>query len=305
MDPKGFFAPFGPTTAEQRHPGFRVSYEGHNCQWNGPSWPYATAQTLTALANVLNNYEQDTIDKADYFGTLKIYAKSHAFRQIPPGAPPSKVIICEEKPWIDENLNPFTGDWLARTRMEVQGHNHKFKERGKAYNHSTFCDLIITGLVGLRPRADDVVEVNPLLPAKTWDYFCLDNVLYRGRILTIVWDKDGSRYGKGKGLRVLADGREIASATALQRVERELSPGTLKAPTIHPAPYKTWKGYRMENRLVRLHPHLPGPIGETGVGGQERDFLSAHNYKKFDASRRPLIPSGLLGPVTLTPMKED
>jgi hypothetical protein len=26
MDPKGFYAPFGPTTAEQRHPGFKVNY---------------------------------------------------------------------------------------------------------------------------------------------------------------------------------------------------------------------------------------------------------------------------------------
>jgi hypothetical protein len=26
-------------------------------------------------------------------------------------------------------------------------------ERGKDHNHSTFCDLIISGLVGIRPRA--------------------------------------------------------------------------------------------------------------------------------------------------------
>ncbi|MCX6226909.1 MAG: hypothetical protein NTV01_19535, partial [Bacteroidia bacterium] len=61
MDRKGFYAPFGPTTAEQSDPGFRVSYEGHECQWNGPSWPFATSQTLTALANVLNDYPQDVI----------------------------------------------------------------------------------------------------------------------------------------------------------------------------------------------------------------------------------------------------
>ena len=73
MDPKGFYAPFGPTTAEQRHPKFTISYQGHECQWNGPSWPYATTVTLTAMANVLNNYEQDAIGKADHFKTLKIY----------------------------------------------------------------------------------------------------------------------------------------------------------------------------------------------------------------------------------------
>ena len=36
------------------------------------------------------------------------------------------------------------------------------------------------------PRADDVIEVNPLLPRDTWDYFCLDNVKYHSRLMTIV-----------------------------------------------------------------------------------------------------------------------
>ena len=37
-----------------------------------------------------------------------------------------------------------------------------------------------------------------------------DDVLYHGRILTIIWDKTGDKYGKGKGLFVFADGKEIA-----------------------------------------------------------------------------------------------
>jgi hypothetical protein len=28
MDAQGFYAPFGPTTAEQRHPEYRIAYEG-------------------------------------------------------------------------------------------------------------------------------------------------------------------------------------------------------------------------------------------------------------------------------------
>lgn len=44
---------------------------------------------------------------------------------------------------------------------------------------------MITGLIGLRPRMDNTVEVNPLIPEGKWDYFCLDNVLYHGRNLTI------------------------------------------------------------------------------------------------------------------------
>jgi len=222
MDKEGFYAPFGPTTTEQRHPGFKISYEGHGCQWNGPSWPLSTSVTLTALANVLNNYQQDAIDKNGYFETLKIYTTSHR-RKLDDG----RVVA-----WIDENINPFTGDWIARTRCEE--HNAELKqrgeedrilrERGKDYNHSSYCDLIITGLVGLRPRADDVVEVNPLVPDGKWDWFCLDNVPYHGRVLTILWDKTGEKYARGKGLQVLADGKQIARRDTLGRLTGRLVP---------------------------------------------------------------------------------
>ena len=233
MDPKGFYAPFGPTTAEQRHPGFAVAYRGHECQWNGPSWPYATAVTLTALANLLNHYSQDVIDKTDYWKTFQCYLRSHRFRQIPPGAQLSATgstalnegVFRNERretrqPWIDENLNPFNGDWIARTLLQ-QRHQPP-DERGKDYNHSTFCDLVITGLAGLRPRADDLIEVNPLVPEGTWDYFCLDQVRYHGRRITILYDKTGARYGRGQGLQVLVDGQRVARSDALQRVTGSL-----------------------------------------------------------------------------------
>jgi len=213
MDPKGFYAPFGPTTAEQRHVKFSISYKGHECQWNGPSWPFATTQTLTALANLLNNYKQDAISKADYFETLKIYTQSHRLKR-----ENGRVV-----PWIDENLNPYTGDWISRTRLKswrngTWNAGKGGKERGKDYNHSSYCDLIISGLVGLRPRSDDIVEVNPLIGADTWEWFCLDNVLYHGQIITIIWDKTGKKYGKGKGLRVFANGKEIAQSETIGRV---------------------------------------------------------------------------------------
>jgi len=223
MDAKGFYAPFGLTTAEQRHPKFSISYKGHECQWNGPSWPYATTQTLVALANSLNNYDQNPISKADYFKVLKTYTKSHRLkREDGHGVP-----------WIDENLNPYTGDWIARSRLRVWkagtwDARKGGKERGKDYNHSAYCDLIITGLVGLRPCADDAVEINPLLPANTWDWFCLDNVLYHGRFISVLWDKTGGKYNRGKGLRVYANGEEIAGSSALCRVTGQLPPAHFK-----------------------------------------------------------------------------
>ena len=219
MDKEGFYAPFGPTTAEQRHPEFKVSYEGHECQWNGPSWPFATSQTLTALANVLNDYPQEVITKEDFFETLKIYTKSHRFRQIPPEG--TGDTIMNNDMWIDENLNPYTGDWLSRTRMEIQNHNHMFNERGIYYNHSTYNDLIITALAGLRPAIENKLEVNPLIP-DGWDWFCLDDVLYKGKKITILWDRTGIKYNRGKGLSIFVDGKLMARSSKVQKLELQL-----------------------------------------------------------------------------------
>ena len=200
-DPQGFKGAFGPTVAERRHRNFKINATG--CEWCGASWPFATAQTLTALANLLNNYHQTVVGKSDYFDLLNTYARSHQ-RTLKDGTIAS---------WIDESLHPDTGIWIPTADDPP---------RGKDYNHSTFCDLVISGLVGLRPRADNVVEVNPLVPAGTWDYFCLDQVAYHGRKLTILYDKTGGRYGRGSGLQVLADGRRIARSPVLRRLSASL-----------------------------------------------------------------------------------
>ncbi|MFB3829890.1 MAG: trehalase family glycosidase [Bryobacteraceae bacterium] len=203
MDPRGFYAPYGPTTAEQRHPSFRIAETGDDCQWNGPSWPFSTTVTLKALANVLNGYRQTFITAGDYFRTFLIYTRSHSLRL----ADGSRI------PWIDENLNPFTGEWQARAMKIRKG---TFNGRGDHYNHSGYGDLVITGVAGLRPRADNIIEVNPL--AGKWEWFCLDGVPYHGRSVTVLWDRTGRKFGRGAGLRVLVDGREIARARNLERI---------------------------------------------------------------------------------------
>ena len=197
-DPQGFLAPYGPTVAERRHPNFKINHAG--CQWCGASWPFSTAQTLTALANLLNNYRQNVLGKKDYFDTLKTYTRSHRLKL------KDGMVV----PWIDESLNPDTGVWIRNG------------DRGENYNHSTYCDLVISGLVGLRPRADDLIEVNPLVPEGTWDYFCLDRVLYHERIITILYDQTGEHYGKDKGLQILANGRRVVHSDLLQRVTGRL-----------------------------------------------------------------------------------
>ncbi|WNH11474.1 MGH1-like glycoside hydrolase domain-containing protein [Thalassobellus suaedae] len=193
-DEAGFAAPFGLTTAERRSPRFRSHGTG-TCEWDGAVWPFATSQTLTAMANVLNNYNQDVINEDDYFNQMNLYVESQYYRG---------------RPYIGEYLDETTGYWLMGDR-----------ERSRYYNHSTFNDLMITGLVGLRPRADDKIEVSPLIPEDKWDWFCLDNVLYHGDIVTILWDKTGKKYNKGKGFKVFRNGQEIAASEKLERLISE------------------------------------------------------------------------------------
>jgi len=214
MDPKGFFAPFGPTTAEQRDPHFVIAYTGHECQWNGPSWPYSTSVTLTALANLLNARPEAEPGSRGFFDVLKIYAKSqHRLGE------DRKV-----HPWIDENLNPFTGEWLARSRLKnwqngTWSSEKGGVERGKDYNHSTFNDIVITGLVGFRPDfAHRLITVHPLVPQGALEHFCLDDVQYAGHKLAILWDSNGSAYHKGAGLRIFVDEREVFHQASLQPI---------------------------------------------------------------------------------------
>ena len=89
---------------------------------------------------------------------------------------------------------------------------------GEDYFHSTFADLILEGLVGIRPQPDGPVRVAPLAPA-TWPFFCADHVLVRGKVLTVVWDADGTRYAKGAGLSVFVDGKLEAHSTTLQPLQ--------------------------------------------------------------------------------------
>lgn len=209
---KGFKAKWGLTTAEQRDPRFSLSYIGHECQWNGPVWPYSTSITLTALANFVNNYKSDNVDKDDYFDALKTYADAHR-RTTEDG----KVVF-----WIDENQHPYTGDWISRTALRNwNGKKGELLERGKDYNHSTFNDLIITGLMGVRLGEGGKVTINPLTP-DSWKYFAIENVPCKNKMLTILWDKNGTRYGKGKGFMIFANGKKIVQKDKVQKVEIDL-----------------------------------------------------------------------------------
>jgi len=201
-DPQGFAAPYGPTTAERRSPLFMFE-AGNCCRWDGPSWPFATAQTLTGLANQLDDYPaQTTVTKQDYADALTTYARTQ-YR--------------DGKPYVAEAHDPDRNSWI------YDGFNHS-----EDYNHSTFNDLVLSGLLGLRPQTDASLRIQPLVPAG-WDHYAVENVPYHGHNVSVLWDRDGTHYKQGAGMKVYLDGRLVRSSATL----RDL---TVPVPTVRRTP---------------------------------------------------------------------
>lgn len=213
-DGNGFYAPYGLTTAEQRHTRFMFELPSHQCLWNGPSWPFTTSFALSGMARALKEDLCPEITPDDYLQQLKIYTRAHQHTKA----------NGQTVPWIDENLDPFSGEWRARQILESWGWPaHKGgKERGKDYNHSTYCDLIINGLIGLDIKQDKELELHPMIPEEQWDYFCLDRVIMAGREVTVVYDRTGDHYGRQKGLSLYIDGELKAQSDRLTRLTLSL-----------------------------------------------------------------------------------
>ena len=202
FDPQGFAAPFGPTTAERRSAYF-MRDAGGCCRWNGPSWPYATSHTLAAMANLLQDYPaQSVVSRDAYVAALRTYARTH---------------MKNGRPYVAEAHHPDEDRWI------YDSFNHS-----EDYLHSSFADLVINGLIGVRPQAGDTVRIAPL--ATSWNWFALENVPYHGHDVTVLWDRTGSRYNRGAGLRIYVDGE-------LRVSQPTLSPVSVPVGTaVHPAP---------------------------------------------------------------------
>ena len=188
----GFRSPAGITSAEQRHPRFLEEHT-HECLWNGYVWPFATSQTLVAVANLLRQ-GTGVLTKDDYYTLLLQYARSHK-RTLEDGT-----VV----PWIDEVLHPITGVWSAREQLKDMGWLEKKGgyERGKDYNHSLFCDLVLSGLLGIGLEGGHVT-VKPLIP-ESWDYFRVENLWLGGKEYAVHFDRTGTYYGRGPGLHIIS-----------------------------------------------------------------------------------------------------
>ncbi|KAI0868237.1 Six-hairpin glycosidase-like protein [Hypoxylon argillaceum] len=183
FDPMGFLSPYGPTTLEIRNQWFAATKPDPNycCWWNGMSWPFSTSHTLKSLAAIYRSGVTNATPE-QYYQYLQMYARTQQK---------------DGMPYVAESHAPFDDVWSRDER------NHS-----EHYDHSTNNDDIITGLMGVIPQADDTLRISPIVP-RNWTYFALENLAYHGHLVSILYDKNGSRYNSGSGLSVYVDGEKV------------------------------------------------------------------------------------------------
>ncbi len=207
IDPKQFWTKWPVASASQECPAYsQQNWPGDGraagCMWNGPTWPHANSLVMTAMARTLRATRDQKISgsplKREHLWELFSSFTRAQFR--------NQDLLY---PWTGEFYNGDTGRWKTAERD---------------YNHSTWLDVLIPDLLGLLPRDDNVIELDPLLPPDRLSYFILDGQRYRGHDVTIVWDAPAAgsedHFGDGrKGLDLYVDGKLAASAPRLGRLE--------------------------------------------------------------------------------------
>jgi len=212
FDPQGFLATYGPTTLEIRNQYYDATKpSGYCCYWNGQSWPFSTAHALKSLASIYRS-GASTLTASQYYQYLSIYATTqHKNGQ----------------PYVAEAHYPEINGWSADSTNHSEG-----------YAHSTNNDDVITGLLGLVPRSDNMLQISPIIP-ENWTYFALENAAYHGHLITVLYDANGTRYNVGSGLSIYVDGQKIhncpsTSATVpLPKSLRKTSPSAVETTPVN------------------------------------------------------------------------
>ncbi|MFN8625626.1 MAG: hypothetical protein U0587_06535 [Candidatus Binatia bacterium] len=206
VDPQEFWARFPPVITSQFH------YRQWTWEMDGLTRniaPHPISMGARTLLQVLKHYHQDIIT-ADHF--MELMERFTALMY--PGVNPYD-------PLWRPNAHEYYSKWEPHQRTERPRPSeipHDF--------HSMYCALVVEGVVGLTPRIDAKIELQPA--ALRWDHFLLDRLRYQGRDLTIVWDKpDGQpRYaGYPEGFSLYVDGRRAFTRNRLGHMVYEPASG--------------------------------------------------------------------------------
>ena len=138
----GFLQTFGLSTVSKDSFGYfpNNTVDGlkeHTCLWNGPTWPFSTGISLSAIASYIKRLKTGSLQKkyAKLFSDVfKKYTKQHIFM--------TKDRLC-----LVEHYNCETG-----TPLSIQ----------EDYNHSTFINIFIEDICGLSIGNDGSIQFHPI-----------------------------------------------------------------------------------------------------------------------------------------------
>jgi hypothetical protein len=199
VDPNEFWSRFPPTITSQYH------YKQWTWEMDGLTRniaPHPISMGGRLLLQAIRHYHDHPVTARHFLELMERYNQL-----VYPGVHPYD-------PYWRPNAHEYYSKWephQVSARPKPSDISHDF--------HSMYNALIVEGAVGLRPRADAWIELDPL--ASGWDRFLLDRLRYRGHELTIVWDRpDGKRaYPQfDEGFSLYADGKRLFHSEELRHV---------------------------------------------------------------------------------------
>ncbi len=191
LDPKEFWTPWPVPTAARDCPAFdshglwkvgpNASAENpyrYVDSWNGPTWIFSEALTAEALGSAARVSRDDRL--IDAFNQLM---ERYTEIQFLDGD--------RSVPCTVEHYDSITGENI---RLLAD------------YFHSFYNDLVIRYMVGIVPREDDLIEIDPLV--RGWRGFSIEKVAYRGHSISVKRDKT---------FVVVIDGKAVFNSRSIGR----------------------------------------------------------------------------------------
>ncbi|HVO24401.1 MAG TPA: hypothetical protein VMW56_12315 [Candidatus Margulisiibacteriota bacterium] len=209
IDPEEFWAAYPPVITSQYY------YRRWTWEMDGLTRniaPHPISMGARTLLQVLKHYHQQII-RPDHFMDLMARYTALMYSGVNP-----------YDPLWRPNAHEYYSKWephQVSPRPKPSDISHDF--------HSMYCALVVEGVVGLTPRSDDKIELDPA--ALHWSHFVLDRLRYHGKDLTILWDQpDGQvRYsGYPEGFSLYIDGKLAFTRDRLGHVVYDPATGTVE-----------------------------------------------------------------------------
>ena len=209
IDPEEFWARFPPVITSQYY------YRRWTWEMDGLSRniaPHPISMGARTLLQVLKHYHQNIITPSHFMDLMGRYTAL-----MYPGVNPYDAL------WRP-NAHEYYSKWephQVSTHPKPSDISHDF--------HSMYCALVVEGVVGLTPRNDAKIELQPA--ALEWDHFVLDRLRYHDKDLTIVWDQpDGQIQYRGypEGFSLYVNGQLAFTRDHLSHVIYDPSTATVE-----------------------------------------------------------------------------